>query len=175
MPSADKYAALKDLDEQLKECKFNGNSTENGVITNGNGALPVDPFNTSTTTSSSNPFKNPFNATFGAVPAVTSGLAAANGNGNASPWTALDASGMHLNGESAMKNGNGWTIANGFATQFGATTNGGFGHTVPQTSLFDMNGFGSMTQPTTGFQTTPASTIGRGFSGTANPFAVSNH
>lgn len=178
-PSADKYAALKDLDEQFKEIKVNTNSSSfsngtgnanNNISSNNN-----DPFNTSNTMisgngqpSSNNPFKNPFNAGLGVTTATV--------NGSTSPWTVLEQNGTGLvNGNNVKSQTNGWTGVNGFTPQYEyQLLNGnGFG-TGPasQTSLFDMNGFGT-TMPTNfngGFQGGFNKPIGT----TSNPFAVSN-
>lgn len=169
-PSEDKYAALKDLDEQFKEIKMGG--TTNGVPT----AAVVDPFNTATvgqpavvTSNPNNPFKNAFALTNGGGFNGTAGVVAP---AAASPWTVTtevngnnDASGM---GPKAP-------MTNGWSNSFQSNGFGAFNSTSG--SLFDLNGFGTMTTtgPTNGFGSNGFQNgFGRpAINGNANPFAVS--
>ncbi|XP_063702121.1 arf-GAP domain and FG repeat-containing protein 1 isoform X2 [Culicoides brevitarsis] len=91
-PSVDKYAALKDLDEQFKEIKILGTDTN----------TPINP-----QSSLANPFKNP---------SLQSALNATNNNSpaSASPWSSFD--NKLMNGTTTTNGG--WPAAtNGFAPQ----------------------------------------------------------
>lgn len=113
-PSVDRYAALKDLDEQLREIKEKDNHNTLSA------AVPANPFNVISTSASSQP--NPFQATssplwFNEQPAMSGG-----GGGGT----------QHIH---AMTNGNGIYEQSAFGSAFNG--NGSHYTKVTDTNMFN--------------------------------------
>lgn len=115
-PSVDRYAALKDLDEQLREIKEKDNHNTLSA------AVPANPFNVISTSTSASSQPNPFQATssplwFNEQPAMISG-----GGSGTQP--------IH-----AMTNGNGIYEQSAFGSAFNG--NGSHYTKVTDTNMFN--------------------------------------